>query len=318
MHFPVYQINDDDFDDFEDMGTKSKFWYTDSVDGKQYLFKSTHTEDKRGNPIVRQGEDWAEKIACELAKKLGLPHAEYDLANHNGEQGTRSLNFSQKGDSLTFGNTLLEQVFKTSLPEDDKGTQRVQELKYVAALCVIEIVSAPKAWRPTANIKSAFAVFIGYVMFDCLISNQDRHNQNWGMVTDTAGNTSLAPSFDHAASLGRNESDQTRQTKLTTKDKNQTVESYVKKCKSHFYNQGERLKTFEAYQLLSCLAPSAAVEWIERLEAITDEDIKEIVDAVPEAIMSDLSKQFCTAILKANSIRIIEFKDFLLETYLKP
>lgn len=315
MDFPVYEINDEDFDDFEDMGTKSKFWYTDSIDKKQYLFKSTHTEDKQGNAVVRHGEDWAEKVACELAEKLGLPHAEYDLANHNGEQGTRSLNFRQKGETLTFGNALLEQKFKTTLPEHDKGTQRVQELKFVATLCIIEIVSPPKSWVPTANIKSAFAVFIGYVMFDCLISNQDRHNQNWGMVTDSAGHTSLAPTFDHAASLGRNESDQTRQTKLTTKDKNQTVEKYVEKCKSHFYNQGVRLKTLEAFKLLAGLAPEAAIEWIERLEAVSDEDIKEIVDSVPKHIMSDLSKKFCTAILKANSSRIIALKDHLRQNY---
>jgi hypothetical protein len=39
----------------------------------------------------------------------------------------------------------------------------------------------------------------------------DRHHENWGVVvmTDEYGETSfsLAPTFDHASSLGRNESD---------------------------------------------------------------------------------------------------------------
>ncbi|PWI34927.1 hypothetical protein DI392_01220 [Vibrio albus] len=66
--YPIYEVIDKEFDDFEDMGTKSKFWYSDSKTGQQYLFKSTHTEDKHHNPVIRPGEDWAEKIACENEK----------------------------------------------------------------------------------------------------------------------------------------------------------------------------------------------------------------------------------------------------------
>ncbi|EHZ7122506.1 hypothetical protein QVK63_000008 [Vibrio vulnificus] len=79
MEYPIFEVHDQNFDDFEDMGTKSKFWYTDPSDKKQYLFKSTHTQDKNGNPAIRYGEDWAEKISCELAEILGIPHAQYDL-----------------------------------------------------------------------------------------------------------------------------------------------------------------------------------------------------------------------------------------------
>ncbi len=54
----------------EPLGTKRKFWYIDDRD-RRMLFKA----EERGT-----GEDWAEKIACELCGLLGLPHVSYDLA----------------------------------------------------------------------------------------------------------------------------------------------------------------------------------------------------------------------------------------------
>lgn len=312
MQFPIYIVKEQDFDDFEDMGTKSKFWYTESDCGQQFLFKSIHTEDKQGTPIVRDGEDWAEKIACELAELLQIPHAKYDLALHNGERGIRSLNFSVKGDTLTFGNTLLEKIFDSQSLLQIAGTQKTQEIPRVYVVLSRVIINPPRGWNETQNIKSAYDVFLGYVMLDCLISNQDRHNQNWAMVTDSKGMTYLAPSFDHAASLGRNESDEKRAIRLNTKDKNQTVQKYVERCKSHFYFKGEQQKSIEAFEKFSILASDAAIEWIERLEAINSTHVDSILSSIPDNIMSAVSKKFCAAIIESNRKRIIETKDYLL------
>ena len=53
----------------EYLGTKSKFWYRDGE--RQMLFKA----EERGT-----GEDWAEKITCELCVLLGLPQVRDDMA----------------------------------------------------------------------------------------------------------------------------------------------------------------------------------------------------------------------------------------------
>lgn len=58
----------------EPLGTKRKYWYMDDQ-GRPMVFKA----EERGT-----GEDWAEKIACELAERLGLPHVVYELAEENG------------------------------------------------------------------------------------------------------------------------------------------------------------------------------------------------------------------------------------------
>ncbi|MEZ8200915.1 MULTISPECIES: HipA domain-containing protein [Vibrio] len=311
MQYPVYEVPDEAFDDYEDMGTKSKFWYTESDSEEQFLFKSTHTEDKKGNKIVRTGEDWAEKVACELAELLDMPHASYDLASHNGETGTRSKNFSKEGDTLTFGNSLLEKLAQTHNLDPKEG-QKTQELSRVYMVLKKIIQYPPLGWSKTQNIKTASDVFLGYLMLDCLISNQDRHNENWAMMTHIDGTKSLAPTFDHAASLGRNESDDKRSHKLTSKDKNQSVEHYVQKCKSHFYYKGTKLKTIDAFKRLSQLSIPTAFEWIDRLDAITEESINHILTSVPQHVMSDIAKEFCATMILINKERIIELKGYLL------
>ncbi|EMK3382403.1 HipA domain-containing protein [Vibrio parahaemolyticus] len=311
MDYPIYEVYDQNFDDFEDMGTKSKFWFTDPTDSKQYLYKSTHTEDKNGNHVIRQGEDWAEKISCELARSLGIPHAIYDLATHNGQMGTRSLNFSEPGDKLYFGNHLLERVEQNQNLEPKLG-QESQEVSRVAFVMEKVVVKPPRSWENNGSIKSALDVFIGYLMFDCLISNQDRHNENWALVVNSEGKITLAPTFDHAASLGRNESDEKRERRLNPAQENQSVANYVLKSKSHFYLDGKRLKTIEALIEFSKLSPAAALEWIERLEHLTNEQVISIVSRIPEHVMSDTAKQFCIAIIESNRKRIFDLKPELV------
>lgn len=70
-----------------------------------------------------------------------------------------------------------------------------------------------------AEIKTASEVFLGYLMFDVLISNPERHNENWGCVVTLKGKKHLALSYDHGAGLVRNESDETRKNRLNTKNK---------------------------------------------------------------------------------------------------
>src|SRR5438477_11466040 len=67
--FSVLRVDSRTAESLEPLGTKPKFWYR--VGGTRWLFKA----EERGT-----GEDWAEKIACELCRRIGLPHVEYELA----------------------------------------------------------------------------------------------------------------------------------------------------------------------------------------------------------------------------------------------
>ncbi|MDP2594682.1 hypothetical protein [Alteromonas stellipolaris] len=313
-YFPIIDVSKQNIDNYEQMGTKSKFWYTDRYNNREYLFKSIHTEDNHQNPIIRHGEDWAEKVACELAALLGMPHANYDLAINGEERGIRSENFIREGESMIFGNQAIEHVIGRVLEQQLEKGQRSQTIARVSLIMNRIIVNPPKSWRETKGIKNAGDVFVGYIMFDAWISNQDRHNENWAMIIDKHGNISLAPSFDHAASLGRNESDINRIARLETKDKGQRIATYVRRCKSFFYNEGKRLKTLDAFELFAMFYGEAALEWLERLENITEEQISDILQAISKDTMSEVAKQFSFAMLRENRKNLLDSRELILRT----
>jgi hypothetical protein len=78
-------------------------------------------------------------------------------------------------------------------------------------------IPMPIGWTPFAGIGAAVDVFVGYLMLDAWIGNTDRHHENWGLVVHAQG-THLAPSYDHAASLGAHETEENRHDRLTTRD----------------------------------------------------------------------------------------------------
>jgi hypothetical protein len=65
--YPIIRVLANAPEATEPLGTKDKFWY----DAGRLMFKQVRPGT---------GEDWAEKVSAELARRFGLPLAEYDLA----------------------------------------------------------------------------------------------------------------------------------------------------------------------------------------------------------------------------------------------
>lgn len=74
-------------------------------------------------------------------------------------------------------------------------------------------------------------------MLDALVGNTDRHHENWGLVfwpTDAERYPSVAPTFDHASSLGCELQDKLRTTYL----KEGRVGWYVERGRGGLYLVG--------------------------------------------------------------------------------
>ena len=95
--YEIINIPNDAPIQYEQMGTKSKFWFLDD-DGRRVLFKE-------GRPGT--GENWAEKVCCEICELLGLPHANYELAEWKGQRGVISPTIVEEWYRLVHGNELL-------------------------------------------------------------------------------------------------------------------------------------------------------------------------------------------------------------------
>lgn len=248
----------------EQIGTKPKFWFQGD-DSVNYLFKE-------GRP--RTGDDWSEKVASELCGLLALPHVVYELAVWRSERGVVCRTFVPEGGRLVHANELLAKVVSGYEPRQFFHV-RQHTLRLVLAIVKNEHIRVPIGWNVFPGVDSAIDVFVGYLMFDAWIANQDRHHENWSLVVSPEPALHLAPTYDHASSLGSNETDESRQDRLTTRDRGRSMERYVERATSAFFLSPSRTKpmsTLDAFHEAAKVRPKAARAWLESLKRLSLHD----------------------------------------------
>lgn len=298
--FAVYRVPDNAPTKQEQMGTKQKFWF--SRDGAPWLFKTTRPG---------HGEHWAEVLAAALAETLGLPHAPYELARWQDSIGVVTPRFMPKEFDLVHGNELLAEQDAT-YPREGARYVRTRQHTIEAVRVVIgtDDVGFPVGWVPPAGIESPGDVFGGYLLLDAWIGNTDRHHENWALVVNLSkGRRHLAPTFDHASSLGAHETDEHRSSRLESSDPGFRVEGYVQRSRARsalFLKAGDArsLGLIEAFVAWSKNAHTRP--WLDRLDSIRQEEITELVARVPASEISGPGRAFAQGILEANRRRILE------------
>ena len=295
--YPIVRVAADASEQSETVGTKDKFWY----EGRGKLFKLVHGA----------GEDWAEKVCAEVARTLGLPHAEYDLAiwDAGDKLGVASSNFCIPNGELILGNELLSEVYPDY---ETPGVSRFRQSAHTVGR-VLDVLkkyepATPLGWAAPAWAGDALGTFVGYLLLDALVGNTDRHHENWGFVRTRDGLLRLAPTFDHASSLGCHILDSERGARLKSKDKNYDVAAYAAKARSALYadeHDGKPLKTLDAFVSVAQRAPVAGRGWIQRLEDVPFGDLAILIDNVPRERITEPSAEFAQQVMAANLQRII-------------
>ena len=144
------------------------------------------------------------------------------------------------------------------------------------------------------------------------IANTDRHHENWGLIgVPKEKKLYLAPTFDHASSLGRNITDNERWERLKTKDAGRSIKYYVQRAGSAFYldeTAKKTLLTIEAFQQAAGKRPEAARYWLNKLKGISLNDMESIILKVPGEEMSEVAKEYTWTILNLNKERLLALR----------
>ncbi len=292
--FPILEVTSEMRSDVEQLGSKPKFWF--KLDGENWLFKEAR---------VGTGEDWAEKVASEIARMLGLPTHHAELASWVGKRGCAVRSFLTSNRSvLVHGNELLGGL----ITGYDKEKERCQ-----ADHTFQNIVTAIESLFPTEKSRreSAFRM-VGYLVLDALVGNTDRHHQNWGVLLERRegpGPTpsfgiQLAPTFDHASSLGREMTDDARIRHLTEG----TLDRYVRRARGGiFLNAQARhgLSPLAVTQMLAERYPEFFKPWQTRVVGLQSDALSDLLDRVPEGRISEAGRRFALAFLATTS-RLIQ------------
>ena len=118
----------------------------------------------------------------------------------------------------------------------------------------------------------------------------------------------LAPTFDHASSLGAHETDAVRADRLRTTDPGYGIEGYVRRAKarSALYRVPTDARSLSMLEAFDVWAEGAAGRpWVDRLAAITPATIGALVAELPADHVSGPARDFAAAMLEVNRQRIL-------------
>lgn len=294
--FPVVKLDSWAYDLPEPMGKPGKRWLRDP-DGRSWLWKPTTVQRERSRTFPK-GEDWAEKLASELARLLEIPAAMAELASLGGQTGVVIGNVLPPGSELDHGNQLLSTVVAGYRREVRQEVPEYRLDAIVAALGHFDV--QPPVGTPEGL--DAFGVFVLYLGLDALIGNTDRHHANWGATRNLEdGRMTLCASFDHATSLGFQLSDEARRRHL---DEAGGMDRYARRARSRpFVGRPHLVDLFASgldvrLQVGDVLARS--------LEQVDDEAIESLVGRVPENRMTQVSRRFVCNMWITNRKRILD------------
>jgi len=273
----------------EDMGSKQKFWFR--YQDEMWLFKQARTNT---------GEHWAEKIASEIATLLKLPTHEVQIARSEGRIGCAVRSFLKKDESLVHGNELLAGAIKGY----DRHKQRGQaEHHFQNILNTIE-----KTFPNVKDREREALRLVGYFVFDALVGNTDRHHENWGvLLTPNAGaqrkkglQITLAPTFDHGSSLGRELLDE--RARCLVADPHAMNRYLLKATGGVFANEHAKkgLSPIALVKLIAASYPELVRPWRNRIVALPKDFVMPLLAGVPTSCMSDISRKFVIEFLSTS------------------
>lgn len=260
------------------MGARDKLWVMSDLahNTPSHLWKAARSPEK----LPEYGADsCAERITTEIAHLMGVRAAGVELAVRHRERGVIG---ERIGGELRHGNELL-----SDLHLDYQVAQKGPVPGYDLA-SIRTVLSDHRGWSVGLG---AFDCFVGLLVFDALVGNTDRHHENWAVVQDSR---TLAPSFDHGASLGFNANN------------HQVADAgrYASKAKARPFGRG--IGTLDlAREALGMVTAEVANLWVGRVGDIDETDIQLIVGAVPAAWMSEVRRTFVTELIVANRRRML-------------
>ena len=208
--------------DVQDISSLSLLSPDNTSDGwlkKKWIIDGGERVLLKGGSGPYQQEPFNEVLASEICKRLGLPHVEYSIAEHDGRY------YSACKDFVT---TDTELVSAWHIRNVLKKENSVSEYHHLLTCC--EKLGMKHIPEIEQSLCQMFVV-------DSIIANSDRHFNNFGFIRDanTLEWQGLAPIFDTGTSLFHDSSDSDLQKGLATIE-------YKIKAKPFAKNHSEQIK----------------------------------------------------------------------------
>ena len=223
-------------------------------------------------------EACSEKMAYEIAKVLGYKCAKIELGKDTENNiGVLNYLFSDREKS----------------PHTDIVTYLNKESNERSEYYTVSNIK--KALDEIDN--SLFQGFIRIMVFDALIGEQDRHEENWG-ITEKNGKYSISPLYDNGDSLLREFKNKDMLKKFQNGERD--FDAYINRSKTLIYKEDKkkRYKHFELIDFLNKNYHEMVKTEIDNLNKLTDNDIDLIVNRIPSELLTNGQKEYIICYLR--------------------
>ena len=150
---------------FNTKGTRDKCVVSEPETGNDFFFKTSLFKENRDYKT----EFWSEIVASKIGQYLGFKVLDYNIAKQGDKVGCISRSMLLEGERLVEGINLLTGFDNTYNPEN-KSSYSLYTFNFIKeALCF---------WGLSNNIED----IINTIIFDAIIGNSDRHQENWGFI----------------------------------------------------------------------------------------------------------------------------------------
>lgn len=271
--------------DLEDVlaGSRVKTTVSSPADPKNggddlYIFKHPKPQ--------REAQIWSELLSSFIAGDLlGWPVQHAQIAMR-GDQVGNLLRYIYEDQAETFfaGEQLCKHVDLDFDPA--QGTRHTWSL---IRRIHDEFLAKDQQGETLASISSMYHGFWARtIAFDTLISNTDRHAENWGLVMKRGSHLRMAPFFDNASSMGCEIDELSLQKKWFDKEgliSQSKVHSYASKGCHHLRNGQDRFK----FESLANMVLTELPDTRPQFEEVANLDLRSVEQLIEDIrCMEDL------------------------------
>ncbi|NYE57206.1 HipA domain-containing protein [Carboxydothermus ferrireducens] len=294
-----FEINDvSDWTEYVGLPVKGKIpktWLVSPELNKYFLFKV---------PRQNTGEIWAEKIFSEVGKLVGIKTHNVYFAKRMSFDGSYIIgiiceNIARKSENLIEA----YELFSTEYNNFDKRN----DIRYNVSNTLKIVKSQFSGIVERVDLENILNDFFTMIIFDALMGYTDRHCENWGLLF-SEGKISFAPLYDNGSCLGR---------EFCSKINNCNTEIGCKKILqklnspkdfSNYLIKAKSLILYDTctpeshFNLIQKIVNSKNGDrliriWENIIARISDEQIIDVINKIPEEIMCINQKNFAQKII---------------------
>ena len=142
-----------------------------------------------------------------------------------------------------------------------------------------------------------FSGFIRTMIFDALIGEQDRHEENWGIIKRN-NEYKFSPLYDNGDNLLKEFKNPYNLEKYSSGIKD--FDKYINRSRTLIYKEdnSKKYKHFELIEYLNSEYHTIVQKEIKNLRKLTDEKIEEIVNKIPDDLLTKVHKDYIIQYLK--------------------